>query len=136
MASISIPFRFNSGRVTTINDPSRIAEQKIIDVLVTDNYERVMNHSYGASIRQLLFEPIGRLDISDFAIDAQQEMSSNITRVNIRSIDVAEEDSVTAYGNAQTTLGIKVSYSIPLGSPQVLSFKLEPTGTIVEDTPI
>lgn len=136
MASISIPFRFSAGRVTTINDPSRVAEQKIIDVLVTANYERVMNHSYGAGVRQLLFEPIGRLDISDFSIDAQQEMTNNITRVSIRGIEIAEEDTITTYGSPETTLGIKVSYSIPLGSPQVLSFKLEPTGTIVEDSPI
>lgn len=136
MASISIPFRFNSGRVASVSDPSRIAEQKIIDVLVTDNYERVMNHSYGAGVRKLLFEPIDRLDISDFTIDAQQEMTNNITRVSIRGIDIAEKDSVTTYGNPETTLGIKVAYSIPLGSPQVLSFRIEPAGVIVEDTPI
>lgn len=136
MASISIPFRFGAGRVATINDPSKVAEQKIIDVLVTDNYERVMNHSYGAGVRKLLFEPIERLDISDFAIDAQQEMANNITRVSIRGIDIAEKESVTTYGNPETTLGIKVSYSIPLGSPQVLSFRVEPAGVIVEDTPI
>lgn len=136
MASISVPFRFSSGRVATISDPSRVAEQKIVDVLITDNYERVMNHTYGAGVRRLLFEPIERLDISDFAIDAQQEMANNITRVSIRGIDIAEKDGVTSYGNPETTLGIKVSYSIPLGSPQVLSFKIEPAGIIVEDTPI
>lgn len=136
MASIKVPFDFQSGRVATTNSPSVIAEQKIIDVLVTSNYERTMLHDYGAGTNRLLFEPIDNLNIADFSADARQELNANITRVSILNIGVAGEEALVSYGNPGTTLGITVSYQIPLGSPKVLSFKVASTGVLVEDTPI
>lgn len=136
MASIRIPFQFNSGRVLSTNDPAIVAEQKIIDVLVTNRYERVMNHSYGAGINQLLFEPIDSMSISDFSIDAQQEMVNNISRVSILNLSIEDLSYGSPATNPDTTLGVSVSYSLPLGSPKVLSFKIESTGVLVEDTPI
>lgn len=136
MSSINVPFRFESGRVRTTTSPTIIAEQKIIDVLTTSNYERPMRHNYGAEINKLLFEPIDTLNISDFSADAKQEMSANITRVSVFDIQISEEEELTSYGNPDTTIGISISYQIPLGSPQVLSFKVDSTGVLVEDTPI
>lgn len=136
MSSIRIPFQFNAGRVATTKDPTVVAEQKIIDVLVTNRYERVMNHTYGAGINQLLFEPIDSMSISDFSIDAQQEMVNNISRVYILNMSVEDLDYGSPATNPETTLGVTVYYSLPLGSPQVLSFKIESAGIIVEDTPI
>lgn len=136
MASIRVPFQFNAGRVLSTKDPSVIAEQKIIDVLVTNRYERVMNHSYGAGINQLLFEPIDSMSISDFSIDAQQEMVNNISRVYILNISMEDLSYGSPATNPDTTLGVTVSYALPLGSPQVLSFKIESAGIVVEDTPI
>lgn len=136
MASIRVPFQFESGRVLTTSLPERVAEQKIIDVLTTDNYERAMRHDYGAGINKLLFEPIDSLNLTDFSIDARQEMVDNITRVSILDIRVSDEEATASFGNPDTTLGVTVVYQIPLGSPQVLSFKIESTGVIVEDTPI
>lgn len=136
MSSIKIPFTFDSGRVSTTKSSSIVAEQKIVDVLVTSKYERPMRHDYGAGINQLLFEPIDTLNLSDFSTDAKQEMAANITRVTILNIGITEGDAVAAYGNPDTTLGVSVSYQIPLGSPQVLSFKVDSMGLIVEDTPI
>lgn len=136
MASIKIPFQFQSGKVLTTSIPSRVAEQKIVDVLTTNNYERVMRHSYGAGIDRLLFEPIDALNIADFSVDAKQEMSDNITRVTILDLRISEEEEMVSFGNPETTLGVTVVYQIPLGAPQVLSFKIESTGVLVEDTPI
>lgn len=136
MSSIKVPFKFESGRVLTTESPSVVAEQKIIDVLITSNYERAMRHDYGAGINRLLFEPIDNLNISDFSADAKQELSANITRVSVINIGLSSEEALAAYGNPETTLGITVSYQIPLGSPQVLSFKVASTGVLVEDTPI
>lgn len=136
MSSIRIPFMFESGRVATTVSPTTVAEQKIVDVLVTENYERPMRHTYGAGIRRLVFEPIGDLEISDFSVDAQQDMSENITRVSILDIQISEQESLATYSNLETTLGVNVYYKIPLGSPKVLSFKIESTGLLVADTPI
>jgi phage baseplate assembly protein W len=136
MASIRVPFRFESGRVLTTNSPAVIAEQKIVDVLVTSNYERPMRHDYGAEINKLLFEPVDSLRITDFATDAKQEMNANITRVTILNLNISSPEATVSYGNSDTTIGITVQYQLPLGSPQVLSFKVGTTGTLVEDTPI
>lgn len=136
MPSIRIPFQFESGRVLTTSSPTIIAEQKIVDVLTTSHYERPMRHDYGAEINKLLFEPVDSLNISDFAADARQEMSANITRVSVLDIQVSDEEALAGYGNPDTTIGISVSYQIPLGSPQVLAFKVDSTGILVEDTPI
>lgn len=136
MSSIKVPFNFGSGRVITTNAPSVIAEQKIIDVLLTANYERPMRHDYGAAANRLLFEPIDNLNIADFSADARQEMNANITRVSVLDIGVSGEEALASQGNPETTLGITVYYQIPLGSPQVLSFKVASTGLLVEDTPI
>lgn len=136
MASIRVPFQFNAGRVASTKDPSVVAEQKIVDVLVTDKYERVMNHLYGAGINRLLFEPIDSMSISDFSVDAQQEMVSNISRVYILNMSVEDLSYGSPATNPDTTLGITVTYALPLGSPRVFSFKIESSGVIVEDTPI
>lgn len=136
MASIRIPFQFESGRILTTSLPTRIAEQKIVDVLVTDNYERVMRHNYGAGINKLVFEPVDSLNIADFSVDAAQEMSENISRVTILDIRITDDEEVVLFGSPETTIGVTVVYQIPLGSPQVLSFKLDSTGVLVEDTPI
>jgi phage baseplate assembly protein W len=136
MPSIKVPFQFDSGRVLTTNSPSTVAEQKIVDVLVTSNYERPMRHTYGAEINKLLFEPIDSLKVADFSTDAQQEMNANITRVSILGIRVSNSETMASYGNERTTLGITVEYQIPLGSPKVFSFKVGSAGVIVEDTPI
>lgn len=136
MPSIRVPFRFESGKVLTTNSPNTIAEQKIVDVLTTSNYERAMRYDYGAGINRLLFEPVDSLNISDFSADATQEMNANITRVAIVDLQISEEAALTGYSNPETTLGISVYYQIPLGSPKVLSFKVESTGVLVEDTPI
>jgi len=136
MASIRVPFQFEAGRVLTTNVPSVIAEQKILDVLVTSNYERPMRHTYGAEINRLLFEPVDSLRVADFATDAQQEMNANITRVSILGINVSSAETMASYGNGETTLGVTVEYQIPLGSPKVFNFKVGSAGVIVEDTPI
>lgn len=136
MPSIRVPFRFESGRVLTTTSPTVVAEQKIIDVLTTSTYERPMRHDYGAEINKLLFEPIDTLNISDFSVDARQEMSANITRVSVLDLQISEEEALASYGNPDTTIGITVTYQIPLGSPQVLAFKVDSTGVLVEDTPI
>jgi phage baseplate assembly protein W len=136
MASIRVPFQFNAGRVLTTNSPAVVAEQKIVDVLVTSNYERPINHLYGAEINRLLFEPIDSLRISDFAVDAKQEMNANITRVAIIGINVSSVEDMIYFGNENTTLGVTVNYQLPLGSPKVFNFKIGSSGVLVEDTPI
>jgi len=134
--SIKVPFSFSGGRVVTTSSPTVVAEQKIINVATTSKYERVMNHRYGAGVRQLLFEPIDELSIADFVIDAKQEMSNSISRVSILDIRLAPSYSVAAFGNQDTTLAITIVYRLPLGAPQVVAFNVAVPGVTAEDSPI
>ena len=136
MKSIKMPFNFSGGRVGTTSSPTVAAEQKIINVLTTNQYERVMRHRYGANINRLLYESIDDLSIADFIVDAKQEASDNISRTDILNIKLTPPDTVASYGNNETTLGITVVYRIPLAAPQVVSFRVAAPGITTEDTPI
>jgi len=136
MKSIKVPFNFSGGRVATTFSPEIVAEQKIVNVLTTNKYERVMRHRYGANINQLLYEEIDELSIIDFVVDAKHEASDNISRTSILDIKITSPNTVASYGNSETTLGITVIYRIPLGAPQVVSFKIAAPGITTEDTPI
>jgi len=136
MKSIKVPFNFSGGRVATTSSPEIVAEQKIVNVLTTNKYERVMRHRYGANINQLLYEEIDELSIIDFVVDAKHEASDNISRTSILDIKITSPNTVASYGNSETTLGITVIYRIPLGAPQVVSFKIAAPGITTEDTPI
>lgn len=136
MKSIKVPFNFSGGRVVTTESPTVIAEQKIINVLTTNKYERVMQHRYGASINQLLFDEIDELSIADFVVDAKQEATDSISRTSILDIKLTPTNSIASHGNSETTLGVTVVYRIPLGAPQVVSFRVATPGNLTEDTPI
>lgn len=136
MKSIKVPFSFDGGRVSTTSSPTVVAEQKIVDVMTTNKFERVMNHRYGASIRQLLYEPLDDLLIADFVTDAKQDAADNISRTDILDIRVSPTNNVASYGVPETTLGITVIYRLPLGSPQVVNFKVVDYKSLTEDTPI
>lgn len=136
MKSIKVPFKFNGGRVDTTSLPTVAAEQKIINVLATNKYERVMKPRYGANIRELLYEEIDELSIADFVVDAKHQASDNISRVSILDIKLSPIDTVASYVNPETTLGITVFYRIPLGAPQVVSFSIAGLGITTEDSPI
>lgn len=136
MKSIKIPFQFSGGKTVVTSTPSTIAEQKIVDVLVTNRFERVMRHRYGAGIQQFLFEPIGNLEIFDFTTDAKADIKENVSRVEVLDIKISPTNTVAAYGESDTTLGITVVYRLPLGSPQVVKFNVAVPENLTEDTPI
>ena len=134
MRSLKIPYNFNGGKTQVTTSVTAIAEQKIIDVLTTNKFERVMRHRYGSGIRRLLFEQLDSLSIADFVIDARQDAADAISRVSILDIRVSPTNSVASYGNPETTLGITVIYRLPLGSPQVVRFSVAVPSELTEDS--
>lgn len=136
MKSIKIPFNYSGGKTETTTSPNTVAQQKIIDVLTTDKFERVMRHRYGSGIRRLLFEPIDDLSLADFIIDARQDAAESISRVSILDIRVSQPDTVASYGKPETTLGVTVVYRLPIGSPQVVRFNVAVPSELTEDSTI
>lgn len=134
MKSIKIPFNYTGGKTEFTTSVNTIAEQKIIDVLTTNKFERVMRHRYGSGIRRLLFEALDDLSLADFIIDARQDASDSISRVSILDIRVASTNSVASYANPETTLGVTVVYRLPLGSPQIVRFNVAVPSELTEDS--
>lgn len=134
MKSIKIPFNYSGGRTEFTKSVTTIAEQKIIDVLTTNKFERVMRHRYGSGIGRLLFEMADELALADFMIDAKQDAAESISRVTILDIRITQPNSVSSYGNSDTTLVVNVIYRLPLGSPQLLKFNVVVPTELTEDT--
>lgn len=111
MKSISIPFRFDNGKVADTTDIGIIARQRIADVLATRGYERVMRPGYGAGISNLLFEPLDPLIFADYRVDALAAINENVSTATINDIRVKEGNTTKNSGNS--TLSVSVVYSIP-----------------------
>lgn len=136
MTSIRIPFQFDGGRLAVTKSPDIAAQQKIIDVLTTGKFERVMRHNYGTGLQSLLFDVLDELEFSDFKVDAIQTLNQTVSRVEVLDLVVAPADNYAFYGESPTTLTVSVVYRLPLGAPQVVKFSVAVPGAIHEDTPI
>lgn len=110
MASISVPFRFENGKVAETSNNSIIAKQRIIDVLTTDKYERVNRPEYGVAIRSLLFEPLDPLVFADYRIDAIRDLNDYVSNAKITDLQVKNGNAVN-YGNSEeANLAVRVVY--------------------------
>lgn len=132
MKTLRVPFTFDGGSVGETFDPGRIAEQKIVNTMVTNNGERVMNPNFGAETSRLLFDIASSLEFSDFKTDALQELKKTISGVDI--IDMRINESFYNQVAEPTTATITVIYRLPLGSVQATSFNVAIPGEIAEDT--
>lgn len=136
MKSIKVPFKFDGGRLVTTTSFDTIAQQKIIDVLRTIPFERVMRHNYGANIERLLFEPIDELLFADFKVDAIQTLNESISRVQIIDMYMLDSTVTDYFTDVNTTMSVAVVYKLPLAAPQIVKLNLVVPGAINEDTPI
>ena len=116
MKSIKFPFTISSSGISYTKSPSKIAEQKIVDVLVTNRNERVGIIGYGASANSLLFEAVDELISADYKVDALAELRSRINGVDI--IDMRIANGLTD----ETTVDITVYYRLPMSSLQTMTF--------------
>lgn len=121
MSTLLVPFQFApNGKAAVTDDVRQIAEQQIVDILVTNLSERVMRPEYGAGIVGHLFDPINELALADAAMEA-------LTRMN--SLNVAVVDNVqvqSAGGSTLTTAGstveVLVTYRLP-AQPTVFTLR-------------
>lgn len=125
MKSLAVPFNIVGGSVSDTTDLDLVIEQKIINVLVTSKFERVMLPDYGGDVQALLFDTIDELVEVDFKTDAEQELSSNVTGIQI--IDIKVEPTL----NSEAT--ITVYYRTPLSPARSTVFTL-PLGILTEES--
>jgi hypothetical protein len=134
MKAIKIPFQFSGGKTATTSSMSVATEQKIVNVLVTQKYERVMRHKYGFGIQTLLFDVIDEIELTDHIVEAKSDIQAAVSDVSILDVKLAPTNSIAAFGSPDTTLGITVVYKLPLGSPQLVKFDVVSPTNLTEDS--
>lgn len=123
MRSIALPFRITNGRIATLTDPYKIVEQKILDVLLTSNNERVMNPRYGSAVYALLYEIMDDNVLADFKTEALMDLRENVDGAEIADIKFS---STNLLGDSEynTTLEITVFYRIPPTMTRSMTFSV------------
>lgn len=123
MRSIALPFRITNGRVATLTDQFDIIEQKILDVMLTSNRERVMNPRYGSSVYALLYEVMDENVLADFKTETLMDLREHVDGVDIVDIKFL---SSNLYGDSEynTTLEVSVYYRIPPALSRTLTFSV------------
>jgi phage baseplate assembly protein W len=129
--SMAMPFTVSNGRVLSTSNPSTVASSKIINVLTTNQGERVAIPTYGAATSSILFELVDELELADFRVDAIQELKGRISNIEILNISITPDPL-----EGQTFVKISVVYRLPLSSPQVMSFRVAVPGELTADSPL
>ena len=115
MRTIAVPFSFSGGSLRTTSNPHTIARQEIIDVLTTDNYERVMAPMYGANTSSLMFTQVDNLVESDFKEEALYMLNlhlSNAVVLNLSITNRPPDGSWSGPGHAEATIFVNASYRL------------------------
>lgn len=134
MTAIKLPFSINSsGRVDVTTDRDDAVRQRITDVLVTSNGERVMKPTYGANARLLLFEPVDTLLFGEFRMDALNELSRSLSGVTVEDLSVRPA-SFNEFDDFATTLTISVRYRIGPLQRSSFSFSIGNPNTLNEES--
>ena len=126
MTAIAIPFRFENGRIASTADPVRITNQKIIDVLVTRNLERVAIPDYGVGVYNYVFENITGLVEADIKIDLVREVQTRVPGVSIIDVSIRQE-YLSEYV-------ITVYYRTPISGVESVVFNLSRPDLLTEES--
>jgi len=124
--TILTPFSVTGGHIGQTTDLVTQAEQKMLNVLTTDRYERIGIPSYGAGINQLLFGPIDDLISADFRMEAMTELSDRISGIIFMDVKVV--------GVNDSEADITVYYKFPLAPARQTTFRVALPGDLSEET--
>lgn len=135
MPSIRVPFQINdSGSVVSVSTPEKIIEQKIIDILTTSRFERVMRPEYGSGAYDLLFEPVDELVYGEFRTDALDEINRNLTSASVIDISIAPARQPYFDDDVSSTIEITVRYMSRPQGVRSFSFQVADTSLLTEES--
>lgn len=132
MKALKVPFSFENGKVAQTTDRFRIEEQKIVNVLVTSNFERVFRPAYGAGATTLIYELNDQLTFLDFKTEAMFELADHVRTCSVLDMQGRTDGYLE---NEETVMLIDVIYQIPLGVAQTTTLQIAVPGQVTEDSP-
>ena len=115
MRTITVPFSFSGGAVGTTNDPHQIARQEIINVVMTNQYERVKLPGYGASASKLLYETPDPLVVADFKEEAVSMLNANLSNCLVLDLSVTRSSPDGSWhgpGDPEVTVYLNMQYRL------------------------
>jgi phage baseplate assembly protein W len=113
--TIAVPFTFTGGAIQTTDDPHITARQEILDVIMTNTYERVMMPHYGASTQRLLFQTLDSLVVADYREETLDMLNRNLSNSRAMSLTVTNrtpDGSWSGPGGVEATLYVNVEYRL------------------------
>ena len=113
--AISVPFTFSGGSIQTTDDPHKIARQEILDVIMTNTYERVMMPHYGAATRRLLFQTLDSLMVADYKEETMDMLNRSLSNSRAMALTVTDrppDGSWSGPGSDEATLYVNVQYRL------------------------
>ena len=113
--TIAVPFTFSAGAIQTTDDPHVIARQEILDVIMTNTYERVMMPHYGAATQRLLFQTLDSLVVADYKEETLDMLNRNLSNSRAMSLTVTDrspDGSWSGPGGVESSLFVNVQYRL------------------------
>lgn len=101
---VAIPFSSKSVFTTVFTTQEQL-KYNIINYLLTDRKERVFNPSFGAGLRNLLFENINRDSIQNVEITVRSGLEANFPNIYIADLIITSQPD-------NNTINIYFSYEI------------------------
>lgn len=131
MRSIAVPFSFNTdtGGVATVSDINYVMEQNIIDILTTTPGERIMSPTYGANLRNLLFEEADPLVFAEYRMDAINDLNANLPFGKVTDVQISVPYDSLSGLDTDTTVSVSVKYVVPPYDTSVVTFNITNTNT-------
>lgn len=126
--NFSLPFALTpTGQVSTVSDPTQIANDRMESLISTYPGERIMLPDYGTPIPSLLFAPELASQQSIIELQVQQAVNQWEPTLIVNSINV--DFSQNTYGIANVNVDFSLSNDPTLTPPQSVTIAIG--GTVV-----
>lgn len=140
LLTISVPFTFTDAGVATTDDPDEIARQEIINILMTEKYERVMDPSYGAGTARLLFQTLDSLVVADYKEETLAHLNRHLSNCVVMALNITDkppDGSWSGPGDPEATLYVNAQYRLNSSlTSSTLSMSLVNPNTVNVFTPL
>ena len=118
--SVRLPFSLSpdDGAYALNKTLASVVRQNIKMVILTSPGERVMDSDFGVGIRNYLFESMTGLVMDSIQFRIISQLNKYLPFVNLVNVEVSSNEE------SPNTLYIRVEYSFPSSSTQVLDLKI------------
>lgn len=128
MRTLKLPFQIDSNGSLAIASTTReIVEQQIVDLLMTNRFERTMRPEYGADVAGFLFSPVAELALNIKAGEVRALLQRQVVLADILNVTMSPAPGTVS------TVRLDVVYSIRPNT-EVFTLTQTVTGLATEES--